>query len=201
MIPFVGLTGGIASGKSTASAQFASLGVPVVDADDVGHMLYESGGKAVRYIKREFGADFIAADGSVDRHLLREEVFKDPRIRKRLEAITHPLIRKECLLQMNKAEGMYGILVAPLMFESDFITEALERVLVIDCDEKVQVSHGLARGRFSEKQLKLAMKAQMAREERLRRADDVIVNNGDFAQLAKAVDDIHQRYLEMFNNK
>ncbi len=199
MIPFVGLTGGIASGKSTASAQFASHGVPVVDADDVGHMLYEAGGKAVKFVKREFGPDFIDSDGSVARDMLREEVFKDQRVRKRLEAITHPLIRKECLTQMNRATGIYGILVAPLMFESEFITESLERVLVIDCDEKVQLAHGLSRGRFTEEQLRRAMKAQMGREGRLKRADDVIVNDGDYAQLAAAVDRMHEGYLERFN--
>ena len=199
MIPFIGLTGGIASGKSTASAQFASHGAPVVDADDVGHMLYEAGGKAVKHIRREFGADFIASDGSVARDVLREEVFKDSRLRKRLEAITHPLIRKECLAVMRKATGIYGILVAPLMFETNFITEPLERVLVIDCDESLQLSHGLSRGRFSEEQLKRAMKSQMNREERLKRADDVIVNDGDFEQLARAVDKIHGSYVEMFN--
>ena len=199
MIPFVGLTGGIASGKSTASAQFASHGVPVVDADDIGHSLYEAGGKAVHYVKREFGADFISEDGSVDRDILREAVFKDARVRKRLEAITHPLIRKECLVQIRKAEGIYGIFVAPLMFETNFITEHLARVLVIDCAEKDQLEHGLSRGRFSEAQIKLAMKSQMSRGERLKRADDIIENDGDFSKLAKSVDEIHSRYVEMFN--
>ena len=198
MIPFMGLTGGIASGKSTASAQFASLGVSVVDADDVGHTLYEIGGKAVRHIRREFGADFITSDGAIDRDILRGETFRDHRLRRRLEAITHPLIRKECLIQMHAAQGIYGMLVAPLLFESEFITEHLERILVIDCDKKVQLAHGIARGRFTEAQIRNVMKAQMRREERVKRADDVIVNNGDYDSLVDAVANMHEKYLDIF---
>ena len=198
MIPFVGLTGGIASGKSTASARFVGLGVPVVDADDAGHTLYEAGGKAVRFIRREFGPEFVLPDGSVDRSLLRSAVFRDARLRRRLEAIMHPLIRKECLMQMGQAKGIYGVLVAPLMFESKFLLDSLERVLVIDCDVKAQLEHGVSRGIFTEAQLKAAVKAQMKRADRVRCADDVIVNAGDVAALHKAVDDIHERYMDMF---
>lgn len=198
MIPFVGLTGGIASGKTIASAQFASRGVPVVDADDVTSTLYEREGKAVKMIRREFGAEFIAEDGAVDRDILRAAVFRDNRLRKRLENITHPLIRKECLRQMGAASGIYGLLVAPLLFETDFLSGTLERVLVIDCDEKIQLQHGIRRGRFSAAQIKDAMKAQMSRAGRLKRADDLIENNGNIEALELEVEAMHKRYLEMF---
>ena len=198
MIPFVGLTGGIASGKTLASAQFASRGVPVVDADDVTSTLYETDGKAVKMIRREFGEEFIADDGAVDRDILRAAVFSDKRLRKRLENITHPLIRKECLRQMGAASGIYGLLVAPLLFETDFLSGTLERVLVIDCEEKIQLEHGIKRGRFSAAQVRDAMKAQMTREGRLKRADDLIENNGNLEALEQEVELMHQRYLEMF---
>ena len=198
MIPFVGMTGGIASGKTIASAQFSSRGVPVVDADDVTATLYEKGGKAVKMIRREFGDDFIAEDGAVDRDILRGEVFRDIRLRKRLESITHPLIRKECLRQMSSASGIYGLLVAPLLFESDFLVETLERVLVIDCEESIQLEHGSSRGRFTPAQIKKAMKAQMNRDGRLKRADDVITNNGNIDALEHEVERVHKSYLELF---
>ncbi len=199
MIPFVGLTGGVASGKTTAAAHFTSLGVPVVDADDIGHFLYEAGGKVVRQIRREFGAEFIAEGGEVDRGLLRQEVFADVRLRKRLEAITHPLIRKECMLQMNAARGTYGLLVAPLMFETNFMLEHLQRVLVVDCDEQTQLAHGLERG-ISSEHMELVMKVQYNRAARLKRADDVMINNGNLTELDAMVSDMHQRYITMFTN-
>ncbi|MBF2734643.1 MAG: dephospho-CoA kinase [Betaproteobacteria bacterium AqS2] len=172
MIPFVGLTGGIASGKSVAAAHFASQGVTVIDADDVGHSLYEAGGQAVPYIQREFGPDYVTEAGAVDRGALRGAVFKDPLLLKRLEAVTHPLIRKACLRQMNAAQGIYGLLVAPLLFESEFITETMSRFLVIDCEEEVQLRHAKERGGFTAEQVEKAMKAQMRRDERLKRADE-----------------------------
>ena len=198
MIPFVGLTGGIASGKSIASAQFAAKGVSIVDADDVSHALYEPHSKAVKIISREFGSQFINSAGAVDRNILRTAVFKDNHLRKRLEAITHPLIRKECLIQMRAATGIYGILVAPLLFESNFLIETLERVLVIDCEEKVQLAHAISRGRFSEEQIKKAIKVQMDRKGRLSHADDVIVNNGNIENLIQAVQEMHGKYLDLF---
>lgn len=201
MIPFIGMTGGIGCGKSTVSAQFASLGVTVVDADDVGHNLYEAGCKATRQIKREFGAEFIDPAGAVDRNLLREAVFTDVRLRRRLEEITHPLIRKECLLRMSAATGVYGFLVAPLMFEANFITDQFERILVIDCTTQLQSSRGLARGRFSKEQIKVAMKSQVKREDRIKRANDVLVNNGDLETLANKVQELHIAYLEMFSRR
>lgn len=197
MIPFVGLTGGIASGKTTAAAKFASLGVTVVDADDVSHSIYGPGAKASKQIGREFGKEFLDEQGKVDRAMLRQAVFADARLRKRLEAITHPLIAKECRLRMNAATGKYGILVAPLLFEASFITDLLERVLVIDCDEDRQLNFGIARGKFSQEQIKEAMNAQMKRADRLKRADDVIVNNGDITHLEKEVLAIHAKYSEM----
>lgn len=201
MIPFIGLTGGIASGKTTAAAFFANLGVQVVDADDVSHSIYGPSSRAARQISREFGADFIDEEGAVDRGRLRQEVFVDTRLRKRLEAITHPLIRKECLLRMNASTGTYGLLVAPLLLEVSFITEMLERVLVIDCDEERQLEHGAARGRFSKEQVKAAMKAQIKRSDRLKRADDVIVNNGDIRHLESEVGKMHASYRDLFERK
>lgn len=200
MIPFVGLTGGIASGKTTAAAHFANLGVPVVDADDVSRSLYGPGAKATRQIGREFGAEFVEESGKVDRSMLRQAVFTDSRLRKRLEAITHPLIRKECLSRMNSSTGSYGLLVAPLLFEAAFITNMLERVLVIDCDEDRQYEHGVARGRFSSEQIKAAMKAQLKREDRIKRADDVIINNGNIENLEKEIMTLHVKYQDLFAN-
>ena len=199
MITFVGLTGGIASGKSIAAAHFASNGVTVIDADDVGHSLYETGGTAVPYIQREFGPRFVTDTGKVDRNALRSAVFQDTLLLKRLETVTHPLIRKECMRLMREATGIYGILVAPLLFESEFFTEMMERFLVIDCDERVQLDHAKGRGGFSPEQVRKAMGVQMKRKERLKRADDVIVNNGDIDYLRSEVSKMHERYIELFS--
>ncbi len=197
-IPFVGLTGGIASGKSIASAEFASLGVPIVDADDVGHDLLNSASRAVAQIARDFGTEFVAPDGSADRTALRSAVFSDDAVRHRLEALLHPLIEKECRRRMKRCEGVFGMLVAPLMFETDFMLEELDRVLLIEVDPTVQLRRGIQRGKFTEQQLKSAIAAQMKPADRRRCADDIIVNNGSPDLLRKAVRSQHQTYAEMF---
>ena len=199
MIPFVGLTGGIASGKTSASVEFARLGVPIVDADEAGHVLLEAGGRAVPFIGREFGTEFLTGSGAVDRDLLRQDVFADEHRRNRLEALMHPLIDKECRRLMRQMRGVYGLLVAPLMFEKDFMLADLERVLVIDVDEELQFQRGLERGRFSAKELRAAMKAQIGRQERKQRADDQIENKGgDFEILNRAVQEQHKKYMTLF---
>ena len=197
-IPFIGLTGGIASGKSIASAEFASLGVAIVDADDVGHELLGKQGQAASQIGREFGPEYIAAEGHVDRDALRGIVFTDEGVRRRLESIMHPLIEKECIRQMKSGEGIYGLLVAPLLFETEFLLERIERVLLIDVDHEIQMQRGIKRGKFTEQQLKAAIAAQMSPEDRRRCADDVIVNNGSQEQLRELVRKQHEKYVAEF---
>ncbi|MCY4324562.1 MAG: dephospho-CoA kinase [Betaproteobacteria bacterium] len=197
-IPFVGLTGGIASGKSLASAEFASLGIAIVDADDIGHELLGKPGQAASQIGREFGAEYITANGHVDRDALRGIVFTDEGVRRRLESIMHPLIEKECIRQMKTSEGIYGLLVAPLLFETEFLLERLERVLLIDVDRDIQMQRGIKRGKFTEKQLQAAIEAQMGTEDRRHCADDVILNNGTSDQLRELVRKQHEQYALLF---
>ena len=197
-IPFVGLTGGIASGKSIVSAEFASLGVAIVDADDIGHELLGKPGQAASQIGREFGPEYIAAEGHVDRNALRGIVFTDEGVRRRLESIMHPLIEKECIRQMKSGEGLYGLLVAPLLFETEFLLDRLERVLLIDVDREIQMRRGIERGKFTEQQLRAAMEAQMGPDDRRRCADDVIINNGTPEKLREAVRRQHEKYAALF---
>lgn len=198
-IPFVGLTGGIASGKSIASSEFASLGVPIVDADDVGHELLGKPGQAAIQIRREFGPEYTTADGRVDRDALRGIVFADEGVRRRLESIMHPLIEKECMRQMKSDQGTYGLLVAPLLFETEFLLDHLERVLLIDIDHEIQMRRGIERGKFTEQQLKAAIAAQMGPDDRRRCADDVIVNNGTPDKLRAQVRKQHEKYVALFS--
>lgn len=198
MIPFVGLTGGIASGKSTVSNEFAKLGVPIIDADEVGHELQEAGGSAVFYIRREFGEEYVTESGAADRDLLRQAAFSEEHLRNRLEAIMHPLIEKACLHRMRQTEGVYGILVAPLLFEKNFMLDRLALVLAIEADVDLQFVRGVKRGRFSEDQLRAAMKTQVSSETRRKRADDIIVNRGPLAELTFAVREKHDKYLALF---
>lgn len=198
-IPFIGLTGGIASGKTVVSAIFSSLGVVVIDTDIIGQELLQSGNRAIKIIKRDFGDECMNSDGSIDRSALRSIVFSDEGLRKRLETILHPLIEKECRRLMKLSNGIYGILVAPLLFEVNFMLDELDRVLLIDIDQETQTTRGIERGNFSEQQLLAAIDGQLTQQERRQRADDIIDNSGSSEELTKKISEQHTRYIELYS--
>ncbi|WJW74936.1 dephospho-CoA kinase [Thiohalobacter sp. IOR34] len=191
----IGLTGGIGSGKSTAAEQFASLGIPVIDADEIAHRLVEPGNPALDEIAATFGDRFLTGDGRLDRARLRQAVFADPAQRRRLEAILHPRIRRAMLEAARSLDAPYCLFVIPLLIESGW-RDLVDRVLVIDCPETLQRQRVRERG-LDEAQIDAILAAQASREQRLAAADDIIRNDGDLQQLKEQVGALHRKYLEL----
>lgn len=195
----VGLTGGIGSGKSTVGAEFAKLGVVVIDADAIAHALTAPGGAAIAPIRAVFGQEFIGADGALDRARMREHVFGQSANRERLEAILHPLIRAETARQAVAATSPYLMLMIPLLVEAAVRDpkwrERYDRILVADCSEATQVARVMARNGFSEDAVRRIMAVQATRAERLARADDVIDNDGPMSAQTPQVEHLHRAYL------
>ena len=192
----LGLTGGIGSGKSAAAQCFVDLGIHLVDADNAARWVVEPGRPALAKIAEHFGADVLQADGTLDRAALRELIFKDPQQRVWLEGLLHPLIREEIRQYLARAESPYAILVSPLLLETSQ-HQMVQRVLVIDVPEAVQIERTVLRDKTNEAQVRAILKAQASREERLSRADDVIVNDRDPAWLKSEVERLHQFYLTL----
>jgi dephospho-CoA kinase len=194
--PFVvGLTGGIGSGKSAATTCFAALGASVVDTDLIAHALTAPGGAAIAAIRRAFGDDMLAADGSLDRSAMRALAFQRPEARRQLEAILHPMIRAESARQCVEAHGPYVILAVPLLIESGDYRARCDRICVVDCPEALQVTRVRQRNALPEAQIRSIMAAQASREQRLAAADDVIDNSGTLEALEVQVERLHARYL------
>ena len=194
----VGLTGGIGSGKSTVADLFAARGVPVVDTDLIAHRITASHGLAMPQIEAEFGPSFVAADGSMDRARMRALVFGDETARKRLEAITHPLIRSETERETEAAEGPYVIVVVPLLVESGTWKKRVNRVLDVDCSVDTQLKRVMRRNGFTREQVLAIVARQASRDARLAAADDVIVNDdAPIGTLMNEVDALHRKYLEL----
>ncbi len=190
----IGLTGGIASGKSTVADMFADLGVELVDTDVIARDVVEPGQPALAEIRDAFGNEVIDSDGSLDRRRLRAIVFADPSRRRQLEGILHPKIRAEAARQSAAARSPYHLVVVPLMVESPMKNE-MQRVLVVDCSEETQLERLLARDFESEDQARRMLAAQASREDRLAIADDVIRNEGDLEETRRQVLELHAFYL------
>ncbi len=201
MVYVVGLTGGIGSGKSAAAEEFARLGAAVVDTDAIAHELTGPGGAAIGEIRRQFGAGFIDAAGALDRRRMREAVFTDPALKKRLESILHPMIRAESqrrIAAVGAAKSApFVVHVVPLLIESPDYRTRVQRVLVIDSPETLQVSRVRQRSGHSEEEVRRILASQIQRETRLAAADDVIDNSGTIAALQQAVKKLHEMYLRL----
>ncbi|HEX7012875.1 MAG TPA: dephospho-CoA kinase [Steroidobacteraceae bacterium] len=193
---FVALTGGIASGKTAVADIFASLGVPVLDTDQIAREVVEPASPTLSQLISEFGQDILDASGRLDRARMRERVFKDPGERQRLEVITHPAIRAELARRAAEAGGDYQIHVIPLLVETGRAKD-YERVLVVDCPEEKQIERLMSRDRATREEAKRILAAQVTREQRLAVADDVIENTGTLAQLRDSVQELHRRYLQL----
>lgn len=195
----IGLTGGIASGKSTVAAMFADLGAEVIDTDDIAHELVAPGGPAIAAIAESFGDAVIADDGALDRRLMRQLVFANAGQRHRLEAILHPLIRKAALERSDRSRAPYVVLVVPLLFETGF-DRLVDRTVVVDCPPSLQVERVVERDGVSEDEAHAVIAAQMTREDRRAAADDVIDSGGDLKATRSRVIELHDRYLEQSEN-
>ncbi|PKO53185.1 MAG: dephospho-CoA kinase [Betaproteobacteria bacterium HGW-Betaproteobacteria-2] len=193
----VGLTGGIGSGKSEAARVFRELGVPVIDTDAIAHELTASGQPVLKKIIAQFGNTYMLTDQSLDRAALRKKVFADKEARQQLESILHPAIYDAVLQAIQQhSDAPYQIIAVPLLFESERYQKLVNRTLLIDCDENLQISRTTARSGLSRAEVEAIMRAQMPRAERLRKADDIISNNGNLTNLRQKIEDIHKNYMQ-----
>jgi dephospho-CoA kinase len=192
----VGLTGGIASGKSTVADFFNELGVTVVDTDIVAREVVTPGQPALDEIREAFGPGVIATDGSLDRQAMRQIVFADEEKRRTLESILHPRIREESFAQAESAAGPYVIIAVPLLYESP-MSDSMDRILVVDCSEETQIRRLMARDGESREQACRILATQATREQRLSIADDVIDNDQDLETSREAVQGLHAHYSRL----
>jgi dephospho-CoA kinase len=190
----VGLTGGIGSGKSAAADEFGRLGATVVDTDAIAHELTQPAGLAVPRIAELFGKEFVR-DGAMDRAKMREHVFRNPAEKKKLEALLHPMIREESRRRIAAATGPYVLHVVPLLVESADYRSRVDRVLVVDAPEALQLERVRCRG-LPDKEIRAIIASQASRAERLAAADDVIDNSGTLDALRHQVFALHQKYLQ-----
>jgi dephospho-CoA kinase len=190
----IGLTGGIASGKSTVAQRFVELGIPVIDADESSRFVVAPGQPGLAELTKRFGAGLLTAEGELDRRALRNLIFADPQQRHDLEAILHPLIRADMARRASAAVGPYLVMAIPLLVERGNPGQ-VDRILVVDVDEDVQLKRVMARDSTTLEQARAILAAQAPRAVRLKAADDVIVNSGTVSELRQVVDGLHERYL------
>jgi dephospho-CoA kinase len=190
----IGLTGGIASGKSAAADYFATLGVPVIDADLIARELVEPGQPALEKICQRFGQAILLENGELNRAAMRESIFNDAQARHDLEAILHPLIRGVITERLSALDACYCIVVIPLLAESGN-WEMLDRKLVIDCPEPLQLQRLQQRDQLDLEEAKRILNAQASREQRKAIADDIVDNSHDLAHLQNAIEKLHEKYL------
>lgn len=192
----IGLTGGIASGKSTVERRFAELGIPVINADDSSRAVVAPGQPGLEAVVSRFGPGVLTPDGELDRRALRSLVFQDPQRRRDLEAILHPLIRSDMERRAASAVGPYLVLSIPLLVEGG-ARDRVDRILVVDLDEALQLTRLMARDSVTADEARSIIAAQASRAARLKAADDVLVNSGTVPELRQAVDRLHERYLSL----
>ncbi len=198
---FIGLTGGIGSGKSFVADLFAQLGAGIIDTDVIAHQLTAPAGRAMPVLRERFGPDFVNADGSLNRAAMRERVFSDDGARRQLEAILHPLIAAETDAAAQAVGGEYVIFVVPLLVESGRWVDRVDRVLVVDCPEALQVERVMQRSQLPAAQVQAIMASQASRQQRLAVADDVIANDGERSAVEAAVARLHGEYLALARKK
>ncbi len=194
--PRIGLTGGIASGKSTVAQRFVELGAAVIDADEAARAVVEPGKPGFTEVVKRFGSGVLGASGDLDRRALRSLIFSDPSSRRDLEAILHPLIRSNMELSAQAAVGPYLVMVVPLLVEGAS-SHRVDRVLVVDVDEAVQLQRVMARDHCSLEEARAILASQASRSARLAAADDVLQNNGTVTDLRQSVDRLHEQYLRL----
>jgi dephospho-CoA kinase len=192
----IGLTGGIASGKTTVAQRFMELGVPVIDADVAARAVVAPGKPGLAEVLKRFGSGVVAENGELDRRALRDLIFSDPGSRRDLEAILHPLIRADMDLSAERAVGPYVVMAIPLLVEGGS-SGRVDRILVVDVDEAVQLQRVMARDGCTEGEARAILASQASRSARLAAADDVLLNAGTVTDLRQAIDQLHERYLRV----
>jgi dephospho-CoA kinase len=197
----VGLTGGIGSGKTAVSDTLAALGADVVDTDVIAHQLTAAGGAAMPAILSSFGQEALLPDGSMNRAYIRGRVFKDPQALQTLETILHPLIRQACLQQLQQSSGPYAVLVVPLLLEKQGWQDMLDAILVVDCPEPLQIERVQRRSGLEPNDIQRIMQRQVNRDQRLKAATHVILNDGDLQQLQDKTRALHTEFVAAAREK
>ena len=192
----VGLTGGIASGKTAVADVFDSLGAGIVDTDRIAREVVAPGQSGLEAVRGEFGKGVIRASGKLDRRALREVVFADPQARRRLESLLHPLIRARTMEALEQVRAPYAVAVVPLLVETGF-GELVDRVAVVDCPRAVRLERLMARDGMDREQAESMLNAQVDRQTRLAAADDVIDNGGSRSSTRRQVQRLHVLYQRM----
>ncbi|MDE1250491.1 dephospho-CoA kinase [Vibrio aestuarianus] len=191
----VGLTGGIASGKTTVANIFHQhFGIDIVDADVIARQVVEVGSKGLKAIEEHFGHKILHANGQLDRATLRSKIFADETQKAWLNNLLHPMIREKMLEQLSSTTSPYALLVVPLLIENNLQSLA-NRILVVDVDTETQISRTMARDNVSEQQVRAILAAQASREQRLAQADDVVKNSAENQKLLPQITELHQKYL------
>jgi dephospho-CoA kinase len=192
----IGLTGGIASGKSTVAQRFTELGVPVIDADAAARAVAALNTPGLAQVIERFGPGILAQSGELDRRALRGLIFSDTDSRRDLESILHPLIRAEMEKTADQAVGPYIVMAIPLLIENG-PSDRVDRILVVDVDEAVQLRRVMERDSCTFEQARAILASQATRSARLAAADDVLLNAGTVTDLRQAVDHLHEQYLRL----
>lgn len=196
----IGLTGGIGSGKSTVGTLFNALGITVIDADQLTRQLVEPGKPAYHSIVKKFGYSILKSDKTIDRAKLRHLIYQDADTKKWIESLLHPLVRKLMSTQAATSKSPYTILMIPLLLESE-PNPLIDRILVVDCDEKIQIDRVKSRDHFSEEEVKRILACQVSRTDRLKKADDIIINLTDLTSLKDQITKLHSFYLSLCDKK
>ncbi len=196
----VGLTGGIASGKTVVSDGFELLGVPIIDTDIIAREIVEPDSVGLKAIVEGFGADIVSADNCLDRKKLRNIIFSNKEKRELLESITHPLIWARSQELIDSCSARYCILVVPLLTESK-MDKLIDRILVVDVPKEIQMERLLNRDGETLKQAEAIIASQISREKRLSVADDVIINDQEINKLQKQIEILHNRYIDLSKKK
>jgi len=192
----IGITGGIACGKSTVSSYFKKYDISIIDTDLIAREIVEKGQPALEEIKREFGNIVFDSSGCLDRKVMRSIIFSDENARKKLEKILHPKIKNETISQADKAQNAYQIIIIPLLTQSG-LKEFVNRILVIDCSKKTQIKRLMKRDNESIEKAKSIIMAQDDRKNRLKIADDIISNEEGEVSLEKKVAKLHKLYTRL----
>ena len=199
-VPFLGLTGGIGSGKSSVANFLAKQGAVVIDTDQIAHQITAPNGPAIEAILKEFGPDYLNGDGSLNRPKMRQQVFTDPNSKQILEAITHPLIRQETIDRAQQAinkQAPYIVFVVPLLLESGAWKEHLDHIAVVDCPDELRIQRVMERSQLNRASILQIMASQASRDERLAIANTILTNEGDLSALEAQASLLHQKMLDL----
>lgn len=200
MMFWVGLTGGIGSGKSTVARLFGQHGIPIIDADAIARTLTAPGGVALPAIRQQWGDAVFDQRGHLDRDQMRRRVFEAPTQKKQLEALLHPMIYQAIATEQGRYQQHYGMVEIPLLTEAPQFQKLVQRILVVDITEPEQIKRVIQRNNLPEAAVRAIMAQQATRQQRLAIADDVINNDGNLAKLTAAVAQLHRHYQSLAQN-